>query len=345
MQVNDQPKRQGGDREQIRHSESAQSNSIKDKRPPHRQSNMEYGNKTKNARADSRGRNGKGERPIDGRDAPIHRNDRPTSRHEQSGKRQHSPNFHQILQTVKGRMDSTFRNLEKGLHQVERNINDELANVLAQVMDFEEGMKPRLLKPYKKCKEFESLIAPVLARMPKRSVSEHSRPRRQPHDDKYAQEPTKINPEERYRDLMTNWQVKNKSRGVTQSVSRENHDPYHQRRRTGDRLAKTRKYCPPKRTTICESSTTPDDSIEDDDIGRTMQELQDISVSVNNSLRRINRAFNRAQELKEERPCPVSMSISRPEMLNRVNDSLYQIGNGAKLLKKLLVEERTKADC
>lgn len=237
----------------------------------------------------------------------------------------------------------TFRSLEKGLHQVERNMNEELANVLAQVMDFEEGMKPQLLKPYKKCKEFESLIAPALARMPKRSASEHNRSRRYRDDERDCQRLAKKSPEERYRDLMTNWQG-HRSRDAARTGSRENYEPCGRGRREGDPLADRReRYCSSKRVPGSEDAT-PCDSVEDDGIGKTMQELQDISVSVNNSLKRINRAFNRTQEFKEERSCPVSPAISRPEMLTRVNDSLYQIGTGAKLLKKLLVEERTKAE-
>ena len=348
MRVDDSQKRRGGDREQNQHSVSTQNDSIRDEQTPHQQSSMEYRNGNKNAKTDYRGKReaGRSDRPNGDRNATAQRNERSTVRRDQSVKRQASPDFHQILKTVKGRMDMTFRNLENGLHQVERNINEELANVLAQVMDFEEGMKPQLLRPYKKCKEFESLLAPALARMPKRSASEHNGSRRQPPDDKYDQRHTKMSPEERYRDLMTNWRDKNKSRDAVRSGSRENCNPGDRGRRSGDPLAERReRHCPSKRFTKCDNST-PDNSIENDDgIGRTMQELQDISVSVNNSLKRINRAFNRTQELKEERPCPVGPTISRPEMLARVNDSLYQIGTGAKLLKKLLVEERTKSNC
>lgn len=273
----------------------------------------------------------------------AYRNDRGCDRRERKSKRQCSPNFHQILKTVKGRMDSTFRSLEKGLKQVEKNMNEELANVLAQVMDFEEDMKPQLLKPYKKCKEFESLITPALSHMPKRSASENCGSRRKHSCGRDFQVQPKMSAKDRYRDLMSSWCDKEKSKDAQASGSRDRCDPSERRGRSDSQDVARGKYGP------CDGDAehqdySGDESI-DDEVGKTMQELQDISISVNNSLKRINRAFNHTQEC-EERSVPIApITNNRPEMLDRVNDSLAQIGTGAKLLKRLLVEERTKANC
>lgn len=279
------------------------------------------------------------------------------NKRDRKSKRCSSPDFHQILRTVKGRMDNTFRGLEKGIRKVERNINEELADVLAQVMAFEEGMKPQLMEPYKKCKEFECLIAPALSCVPKRSASENEKCRRKCTDDKKGEEasrePPEMTPKERYLDLMSSMADKDGRAEAARTGSRESCNPCNKKRRDrcdpADRqremkMEKRReRYKPCPRNEYDDDDCSLDTSAEDE-VCKTMQELEDISISVNKSLKRINRAFNNNEEEEEEwQPCPPVTCESRPEMLTRVNDSLAQIGSGAKRLKRLLVEERTKA--
>lgn len=239
--------------------------------------------------------------------------------------------FYQVITKVKSRMDQTFRGLEGGLRGVEKSMNDEVAKVLAQVMEFEEGMKPKLLGPYKKCKELENLVTPVLAKVPRKRPQtarcrSTSRPEERPERCKSSKPCTTgryKSPEtlgrERFRDLM-----------CSPSLDRVN--PWE---------GSEDQYSPSQIATRDGTCTSSQTESTDDDVGRTLKELQGISLSVNKSLKRINRAFSTEDENEKLR-----RAVERkPEVLNRVNESLSHIGAGAKLMQRLLSEGRSNRNC
>ena len=235
--------------------------------------------------------------------------------------------FHQAISKVKGRLDQTFRRLEGGLHDIEDGINMEITDVLAKVLEFEESMKPKLLVPYKRCKELERLITPVISGMPKRSVSARTRPQQRKDPDKNRCvsakpqrdiEPSTTNPlgRDRFRELMYSpsldrvnpWEGDDKWR------------PSDDQRREGS------------------SSYSSQNCGSEEEVDKTMRELQSISMSVNKSLKRINDKFAKA-DCRQNLDRAVEAD---PKMIRKVNESLCHIGSGAKLLKRLLEEQRSR---
>lgn len=239
--------------------------------------------------------------------------------------------FHQAITKVKCRMDNTFRNLEDNLRGIEAGVNAEVADILAQVIDFEERMKPRLLGPYKKCKELESLISPVLARTPKRPASARCRPQPQQQPVTVAERCKSAKSRRCPDSATTPMQGKERFQKLMYAPSLDRVNPWE------GSQGRCNSY--DMQRDPCDNSTTEEST--EDDVERTMQELQDISISVNKSLKRINRAVIDGNNCRQAD----SAAAPNPDMLHRVNNSLAHIGAGAKLLRKLLLEERAKGNC
>ena len=243
-------------------------------------------------------------------------------------------NFHQAIAKVKGRLDQTFRSIEGGLHDVEKGVNMEVADVLAKVLEFEESMKPKLLIPYKRCKELERLITPAISTMPKRSVSARTRPSQRKEQIKdrcnSAKRQRAIEPSvastlgrDRFRELM-----------YSPSLDRVNPWEGEEKWRASDdhKLSGSREDS---------SSYSSRNCGNDEDVDKTMRELQSISMSVNKSLKRINDKFIKAEGRQN-----LDRAVEAdPKMIRKVNESLAHIGAGAKLLKRLLEEENRPRKC
>ena len=237
--------------------------------------------------------------------------------------------FHLAIAKIKGRLDDTFRSLEGGLHEVEKEMNVEVADVLAKVNAFEESMKPKLLVPFRRCKELERLLTAVISSIPKRSVSvrngsqqkkTHNMERCKSAKPRCAAKPSvpSTTGKDRFRELMSSPSLDRVNPWEGEDKWRVSDD-----QRTPGSKENCRSY----------SSRNYDN---EGDVEKTMQELQNISISVNKSLRRINAKFIQANSSEDwDRAVDAD-----PKMLWKVNESLAHIGAGAKLLKRLLEEER-----
>lgn len=243
-------------------------------------------------------------------------------------------NFHQAIAKVKGRLDQTFRSLEGGLQDVEKGVNMEVADVLAKVLEFEESMKPKLLIPYKRCKELERLITPAIATMPKRSISARTRPKQR--KDQVKERCNSAKPQRAIEPSVASTLGRDRFRELMHSPSLDRVNPWEgdDKWRVSDdpRLSGSREDSSSYSSRTCGN---------DEDVDKTMRELQNISMSVNKSLRRINDKFIKG----EGRQNLDRAAESDPRMIRKVNESLAHIGAGAKLLKRLLEEESRIRKC
>ena len=235
----------------------------------------------------------------------------------------------QAIAKIKRRLDDTFRTLEGGLHEAEKGANTELSEIVAKVTAFEESMRPKLLAPYKRCKELERLLAPVVSSIPKQSVSAQNK-----YNQKKAQNEERCKsarPRRAAEPSLPSTTGKDRFRELMSSPSLDRVNPWEgeDKWRASDdqRISGGREGS-------CSYSSRDGDA--EDDVEKTLRELQDISRSVNSSLKRINDKFVRADGCKNRD----RIAEGDPKMLRKVNESLSHIGAGAKLLKRLLEEER-----
>ena len=250
------------------------------------------------------------------------------TRNSRNGQEPKRVDFHQAISKIKHRLDSTFRTLEGGLHDVEKGVNLEVADVLAKVIEFEESMKPKLLIPYKRCKELEHLLMPVISHVPKRSVSARNRSQQRNKHDKERCESAKP---QRTAPSSVSTLGKCRFQELMSSPSFDRVNPWEGEDKW--RASNDQRNVSNKTNNISNCSAN---GVKEDDVKKTMQDLQSISVSVNKSLKRITDKFAKAEGYQE-----LGRAVdANPIMFRRVNESLVHIGAGAKLLKILLEEER-----